>query len=539
METHIDPKTEELPAAADDSLVRRQEAPRLFAVDVCVSDMHLGAGEKQRLKIWRSVATRVRAWLRRETLPAEFYEVENKLEDFPLEHDKNFAEFLAKAFPPTNENVQRALIFNGDVFDPLAVAYDGKMIDPPYEHECTEKMWTILRGHPIFCDGVAAFLMDDPNSIVIINTGNHDFSLVFDGVKEAIARRFSGGDPEIRKRITFVDHRDRYRHERHGVLYVHGNESEPFNYTDPKDAIITERLGIKLARPVLNHPLGNLLAVDVVGKIKWDNHLVGRAANPVDSWLNALLHRLRWAFLATFVYLYYGAKHLIVGNWFVKKRTGMRMVWLTLLSTIKDTSTDAYGHKVLAASENLLAVILGHSHVPKIEGTLDKKYVNTGTWSLMYILKYPFHEPKWQRFRIVERGVRMLQNYLNASWMKLKVLAFLVINVAMFTFLFWSFPHAWKLGDFPVSAFKLPLWFLAAYFFFWGASAVIEKMGKPEIIETKRLTYAYVEHFTDRRLTTVALKEFIPNGSLQPREEKAAEQQPDEALKELMQTMPS
>src|SRR5688572_18759589 len=135
-----------------------QDAP-CEEVHVIVSDMHLSAGKVLQVRAKRSIRWRVVRAVKKvftEVDPAPVYEVPNPLEDFV--YDDVFAAFVAKVVATYGSAQVLRIKLMGDVFDPLAVTWGGRLSDPPFEAVAAFKMRKIIRGHASYFDALVAFL---------------------------------------------------------------------------------------------------------------------------------------------------------------------------------------------------------------------------------------------------------------------------------------------------------------------------------------------------------------------------------------------
>lgn len=475
---------------------------------VVVSDQHLGEGKTFRFRKRYSLIKRFWRWLAGLFVTVEvppLVEVVNPLEDFPF--DDLFAAFIDKAVEKYGGSDVLRIMLMGDCFDPLAVTFRGKFVDPPYEFAAVYKMKKIMGGHPVYFDKLAEALRL-PNVRFDIFVGNHDVFLVWPDVQEIILRRLAGKDPDLRAKVRFIDHIMDFELTHRGVLYYHGMNAEAQNTVKADNVFRESVLGVKLKRKTLVVPPGSVMAVKVVNNLKMRNHLVGRSDRPSLVWKNAALHRWGWA-------VYAGARLF----WFmltwtmrdIKNRLPdtMKMIF----ATIADDSVDKLAEKLLKAREGIRAVVLGHSHERRRVTNEDGTYVNTGNWALTYRLTDPAFVYRWKRLRWLEFQARALQHFLSTGELPFarqltKLIGFVALIAALGSFLIMSIPKAWRLGSYHITDFKTPIGILFVFILLSGLIRLLA--AKPKIEQIMTPTFGLVRHFRNGDLK-VELMEFDGN----------------------------
>jgi UDP-2,3-diacylglucosamine pyrophosphatase LpxH len=153
---------------------------------------------------------------------------------FPSDHAELLEQFLKTNKWPDRDPV--ALVINGDLVDFLAeekpAHFDAR--------GAVTKLNRIMNEEPAFAgvwNGLRAFL-EAPTHFLAITLGNHDIELALPWVRDKLLETLSGGDPQIRDRITLafdgLGFRCRVGKAKNyaEVLCVHGNEVDVVNQVD-------------------------------------------------------------------------------------------------------------------------------------------------------------------------------------------------------------------------------------------------------------------------------------------------------------------
>jgi len=494
------------PAAPDDSTLEE--------VNVVVSDCHLSEGMVRREKFRASWPLRAWRWWVGLFSTVRVHPVVNPLnplEDFP--DDGKFVAFIDKVIETYGRAKTVRLRLLGDMFDPLAVTWNGRFADPPYEHAGSGKMGRIIAGHPAFFDALAGFLKR-PNCFVDIFVGNHDVFLVWERVQRKIVRRLTDGDPELAGKIRFFDQHREFQDIDKGVLYYHGNNAEASDTVEAKTVVLTHRFGRPIRHPILNMPYGAFMTVGLVNKIKLYNPLVGRLTKYKDLWQNAALHRWGWALYVIMATVGNYLFNAFFDIWDVRRKTNLRTHLRMMFMNLQEQSVDNYAKKLLKKYEGRIkAVILGHSHEWRRVTDSLGTYVNTGTWSLMFELRWPRFEQKWKRCRRLELVWLTTKHLMRTGELRFgsyitNILGWVTAVGVMLTFLLISFPkEGWRLWSYQLADLKVPIGILLVFLLISGLIRFLSV--KPTVVVTQRLTFGLVRHYSDGSMN-VELMEYKP-----------------------------
>jgi UDP-2,3-diacylglucosamine pyrophosphatase LpxH len=489
----------------------------LEEVNVVVSDMHISEGLERNEKYRPSRLRRSWNWLVGLFSSVERHPVvnpKNPLEDFP--DDGKFVSFLDKVLETYGCDPIIRLRLNGDTFDPLAVTWDGRFADPPYEHVAAGKIGRIIAGHPRFFDALASFIRQ-PNCHVDFFVGNHDLFMVWERVQRKILRRLVGEDAELAKKVRFVDQHMAFRDVHREVLYIHGHDAEANNTIDPQSVVLTHRFGRKIQHPILNVPYGSFMTVGLVNKIKLHNPLVGRLTNYKALWRNAAIHKWGWAFYALLATVGNYLSNAFFDIWDVRRKTRLRLHLQIILQTMEDQPVDTYAKKLLKEyAGKVKAVILGHSHEHRRVTGPEGTYINTGTWVLLFDLrwrKFEEHEFRWKRCRQLETVWLTTKHLFKTGELRFatyitRVLGWIAFVSALVVFLLFSFPkEGWSLWSYQIADFKVPAFILLVFLLVSGLARFLS--SNPEVVVTQRLTFGLVRHYSDGGLN-VELMEYLP-----------------------------
>jgi len=490
------------------------ESPVLDEVNVVISDSHLSEGLIRREKFRPSRLRRAWRWLvGLFSHPVRHPVIDplNPLEDFP--DDNKFVSFIDKVLETYGQARIVRLRLLGDIFDPLAVTWNGRFADPPYEHAAAGKMGRIMAGHPAFFDALARFLRQ-PNCCLDLFVGNHDLFLVWDRVQAKVVRRLSGGDAELAKKIRFIDHRVGFRDIDKGVLYYHGNDAEANNTVDPEAVVLTQRFGREIKHPILNVPYGSLMTVGLVNKIKLHNPLVGRLTNYKALWQNAALHKWGWAGYVVMAAVGNYVFNAFFDIWDVRRKTNLRNHLRMAFENLVEQPVDGYAKKLLKEHEGRIkAVILGHSHEWRRVTDSLGTYINTGAWQLLFDLRWPKFDLKWKRLRHLELVWLTTKHLVQTGELRFgayvsRILGWITTVLVLLTFLLISFPkEGWRLWSYQLADLKVPIGILLVFILVSGLIRFLSV--KPMVVVTQRLTFGLVRHYGDGGMN-VELMEYKP-----------------------------
>lgn len=305
----------------------------------------------------------------------------NPLEDF--HHDKDFCKWL-KTQHDRYKRSPICLNLLGDTFDPSQVRFQGKLVDPPYEHVAVYKMKAIINGHPLFFEVLKFWV--SKNRPVHIFIGNHDAMLAWPKVQLLLKEIIAPQNPELVKFYFEKTHA--------GTYFSHGNW-DLFSRLN-RDQLFTESPDRRTQ--ILNMPDDSIFHIGVVNPLKLWNKYVARMAQHRHSAIfkDALFRNWWFVWLAATCWLkvLFGTIFDFLRDYRWSKWDRLRRSFKLLGSTVFQTFWNAvfgdniekYAKKILR-SKNLNAVVLGHTH-----GCLQKTighgwYVNTGTWSMRFVVK--------------------------------------------------------------------------------------------------------------------------------------------------------
>lgn len=493
-------------------------------VEVSVSDQHLSSGQKILVRVRHTWGYRIRRYvkmLRGHAEPPDVVEVRNPLEDFLF--DDEFASFLDRVIEEYGKSRVLRLRLLGDCFDPLAVTWQGKMSDPPFEAVGAYKMRRIIRGHRVYFDALARFVRL-PNARLDVFVGNHDQFLCWPAVQRQLLRRVAGNDPVLRERVRFIDQSMEFTDLHRGVQYNHGMNCEPHCTVDPKTTILYERLGIALKRPRLNKPLGSDMTVGLANRIKLQNSHVGRVRSEREIWRYAARFRWMWSVFAIFSLAAHLFSDQVSVLWDWRRKTGILMLFRMMLAKLRETAAvvvsttqhipvDAMAEREMRRQPDVRLFVYGHSHEPRLVQSSDGSYLNTGTWVKALRLVYPTFEYRWKRFRSVEVLWHSLKHFFRTGKVEfagqvIKLVAFVGIAAAIVAFLLTSFDqNRFHILWYDLLDFKLPAAILLVFFLIGGFFRIFAV--KPDEVDDTHLTFGLVRHGKDGSLS-VDLKEYHP-----------------------------
>ncbi|MEY4744894.1 MAG: hypothetical protein RL272_839 [Candidatus Parcubacteria bacterium] len=478
-----------------------QDAPSFEEVNVVVSDMHLSAGKVLQVRVKRSLSHRVRRWMKGLFAGVDspaVVEVPNPLEDFV--YDDIFAAFVARVVATYGRADTLRIRLMGDVFDPLAVTWNGSLSDPPFEAAAAFKMRKIIRGHAAFFDALAGFIRL-PNAKLDVFVGNHDQFLCWPKVQHEVVRRLAGGDSAAAAKIRFVDQSMGFEDFDRGVLYDHGMNAEAHNTIDPRTAILTDHFGKPLKRPVLNKPLGSHMTVTLANRLKLKNPLIGRMPTEWDIWLHAAKHQWAWGVFAGFALLWMLVYNQLFAFWDIRRKTGLLTVLRVVIATTKHNPVDTYAEKAFRRREGARVVVLGHSHIPRRVTGPDGTYINTGTWAMKLRFVHPTFACRWTRFRWLEVVWLTIRHFLKTGELAFtrqltKLLGFVAAVAAGVVFLLTSFPrNGFHVLSYDLLDLKLPVGILLVFLVVAGLFRIFAI--KPDLADDTQFTFGLVRHGKD------------------------------------------
>jgi UDP-2,3-diacylglucosamine pyrophosphatase LpxH len=317
-------------------------------VKVVLSDLHLGTGEQ----------------------PGNI----NPYEDF--HHDERLAELIRRHAAAPYADVPVEVILNGDILDLLKVPVRGRFTVEITEPIATDKVRRCVKGHRVVFDALAAFLQVPGHTLAWL-PGNHDPEIAFPRVQALLRARL--GIPEGDPRLRFV--LDPFLRLPRGVTVTHGHLFESVNRIEPGAVFATRADGTR----ILNLPFGSRFFTEVLAPFK--------AEQPVVDLVHPLSSLVLWGmvFDLRFTMRLLGR----MGQWLVAARLRPRPRDEGVLRTLQIladelalfTGMDRRATEYLLQSEDVSALIVGHSHLPMIRRLpRNKTYVNTGTWVRMVSL---------------------------------------------------------------------------------------------------------------------------------------------------------
>ena len=477
------------------------DVPPYEEVSVVVSDMHLSAGKVLQVRVKNRLSWRIKRWAKSfftDVGSPPVIEVPNPLEDFI--YDDVFAAFVARFVAAYGSADILRLRLMGDVFDPLAVTWRGRLSDPPFEAIAAHKMRTIVRGHPVFFDAIAAFLKA-PNARLDVFVGNHDQFLCWPKVQREIVKRLAHGDPAIAAKIRFVDQSMDFTDLHRGVLYYHGMNAEAHNTIDARTTILNDHFGQPLKRPVLNKPLGSHMTVSLAGPLKLGNPLIGRMPKEWDIWLHAVKHEWGWGVFAGFALAWMLIYNQLFAFWDIRRKTGLLTVLRVVLATTRHNPVDTYAEKLFRGDDHPRVVVLGHSHIPRRVTGPDGTYINTGTWAMKLRFVYPSFVFTWTKFRWLEVVARTIGHFLKTGQLAFarqlsKLLGSVAAIAAMLAFLLTSFrQNSYHVLSYDLLDLKLPVGILLVFLVVSGLFRIFA--GKPDLVDDTQFTFGLVRHYRD------------------------------------------
>lgn len=328
----------------------------------------------------------------------------NPLEEF--EADEEFYCFLETVAEKFRQAPKVRLVLLGDIFDPQAATFRGKLIDTPYEAIHLYKIRRIAKAHPLFFSALKKFLAQ-PGRTADFHAGNHDLFVAWKKVQELIVKKVSAGSPE---KVRFL-----FSEDSRGVHYFHGN-FEPHSATNLKQVFLTEKFGIKLKRPLLNYPYGTILNVELTNKLKRKNRLIGRLRAHDHIWRDSLMRDWGFGVFALVVLVWNFIYNRFFAFWDVRRKARLSTTLKIILWTITGYDLKEYARRIFEDRPETKVVICGHDHeaarVTLSRGPDSGTYINTGTWTKFFDIAEEPLEYKWKNFREIERYWRRFLKFM-------------------------------------------------------------------------------------------------------------------------------
>jgi UDP-2,3-diacylglucosamine pyrophosphatase LpxH len=304
----------------------------------------------------------------------------NPLEDF--HQDERFREFLEHYSSGAHENYDVELVINGDFFDPLAVLPPGvslkglRKLQYPLDVEespAVDQIRRILDGHPITVRALHDFMKR--GKTVTIRWGNHDASLLWEGVQTLIRERLAPSRPEL---LRFQI--EPYLFDR--IRIDHGHQYEAINNFDPNRLFI-ERPTPTGTKRILSLPFGSFFVLGFINRIKLERHFINQV-QPFRTYL-------RWAMV--FEPLFFVTGGVRAAWFFFKMRfvthpmrfARFRKTLKILGEFINRPSLEEEAERELKGDESgrcdFDVLIMGHNHQAAFRIFPNgRQYINTGTW---------------------------------------------------------------------------------------------------------------------------------------------------------------
>jgi UDP-2,3-diacylglucosamine pyrophosphatase LpxH len=287
----------------------------------------------------------------------------NILEDFMA--DRHFIEFLEfySSGPYFDSEVE--LILNGDILNLIQVDYRGYYSPILTEEISTEKLRSVVKGHPKVFNALKTFAKIPNHSITYI-VGNHDVDMIWDRCKEIFSEAV--GSPVKFKNFTYdVD----------GIHFEHGQNQEAVNALNPKKMFITK--GLK--EPIINLPWGSHFVINLILPIKMERPAIDKV-RPIRSFI-------RWTFFNDFTWFvkaFFKTLTYFFATRFSKSlyRTNNLVTTLKIFKeiTIKPPSFVSAAKRILEQNPDIHTVVMGHTHHARYVQFQDgREYLNSGTWT--------------------------------------------------------------------------------------------------------------------------------------------------------------
>jgi UDP-2,3-diacylglucosamine pyrophosphatase LpxH len=305
-----------------------------------LSDLHLGSGHRKgRINIY---------------------------DDF--KEDERLAQLLER-YAGTGDEVH--LVLNGDIFDLLKVPLLGRFHDAISERLAGLKLFRCLKGHPRVVQALARFLSNERHRLTY-QPGNHDMELFFPGCQRLFCRAITGQDEH--PRVRFAVEGPSFTLE--GVQFHHGHQFEALHAFDFKRLFVTP----PGREPILNLPWGSLFVLHVLNPLVAERPYVDKVHPFWPLFVGGMLldtgftTRMVGTTAAAFV------KARFNPSWW-QKRPFDKVTRFVRKDIGFFERLDGWAEKILKASPEVKAVIMGHTHVPMVRTFKGGGvYVNTGTW---------------------------------------------------------------------------------------------------------------------------------------------------------------
>jgi hypothetical protein len=198
----------------------------------------------------------------------------------------------------------------------------------------------------------------------------------------------------------------------------------------------------------------------------------------------------------------------------VRRKTNLRNHLRMFFENLVEQPVDGYGQKLLKEHEGRVkAVILGHSHEWRRVTDSSGTYINTGTWTLLFDLRWPKFDQKWKHFRRLELIWLTTKHLLRTGELRFgayvsRVLGWIALMLVLCTFLLISFPkEGWRLWSYRLADLKVPIGVLLIFILVSGLIRFLS--AKPTVVATQRLTFGLVRHYSDGGMN-VELMEYKP-----------------------------
>lgn len=276
------------------------------------------------------------------------------------------------------------LILNGDILDFLTVHYKERYLNFVSENLALYKLKQIIKGHSKVFEALIEFV-SKPNKTITYQVGNHDADFFFPKLREHFIQHIGQG--VYNDRVQFIYAEPFYEVEGRVQIH-HGHQFEAmhnFNYQSP---FVEDKKG----RRFLNLPWGSLYVMNVVNRFKVQRDYLDKVS-PISLMLfYALITDPLFLFkFVSYTTWYYIRSRLIYVP--LRKVTTTTKRFFALLADefrLMDDGEHA-GRSVLKTDPEIYAVIMGHTHRPKMVSYPNKQiYLNTGSWikTIFFDLQY-------------------------------------------------------------------------------------------------------------------------------------------------------
>jgi UDP-2,3-diacylglucosamine pyrophosphatase LpxH len=300
----------------------------------------------------------------------------NIYDDF--REDERLKQLLEKFCTGEHAGDEVHLVLNGDIFDLLKVPVNGKFPDAITERLAVTKLEQCLTGHPNVARALGAFLRNGKNRITY-QPGNHDMELFFPGCQRLFARAVTGED--VHPRLSFVPQEPFFALD--GVQFHHGHQFEAIHAFDFKKLFLTRGQN----EPILNLPWGSLFILHVVNHLVQERPHLDKVMPFWPLFAGGMLFDTRFTMKmvaecaialvrARLNPMWWGKRPFEKVSRFFQNQVGFF------------EHLDRYAERILTASADVHAVIMGHTHMEMVRTfPREKVYINTGTWMPMVNLR--------------------------------------------------------------------------------------------------------------------------------------------------------